>query len=130
MADLQRWTFYDTVTTETYTFEINPNDGGTPAYVKHVTYVNTTAPDGKALMFEGAREAQVLEFAGTILYETQMTAMRTWWDKEHQLLLTDDLGRQFHIIITDFTPKRVRNAQRPWKHTFTVKATVIDWPAP
>jgi hypothetical protein len=128
MADLVRWTFYDIVDDVTYVFEINPSDGGTPAYKKHVTYTNTTAPNGKTLMFEGSREAQVLEWTGTILEQTHLEALAAWWSRSHQLRLTDDLGRTFYIVITDFEPKRIRNAQRPWKHTYTMRATVVNWP--
>lgn len=130
MADVVRWIFFDLVNDDEYTFEINPDAGGTPGYVKHVTSTSTTAPNGKTLLFEGSREAQVLDWSGTILYETQFNAFVEWWTKEHQIRLTDDLGRVFYIIITDFVPKRIRNAQRPWKHSYTAKATIIDWPSP
>lgn len=129
MADLVRWIFYDITDDVSYTFDINPGEGGTPSYKKKVTYTSTTAPNGKTLLFEGAREPQVLEWTGTIIEEDHLNSLHTWWDKEHQIRLTDDLGRVYHLIVTDFEPKRIRNAQRPWKHTYTMRATVIDWPA-
>jgi len=129
MADLVRWTFQDQAASTSYTFAINPDAGGTPDYKKKMTYQNTTAPNGKTLIFEGSREVRTLEWSGTIIEQAHLEALQTWWDKERQILLTDDLGRQFWIFITEFTPKRVRNSQRPWKHTYSMKATIVDWPA-
>ncbi len=128
MADLVRWTFYDIVTDTSYTFSINPSEGGTPSQKKHITYTATTAPSGKTLMFEGARDALILEWTGVIIEQAHLEAMQAWWNNSHQIRLTDDLGRVWQIIITDFEPKRIRNSERPWKHTYTMRATVVNWP--
>lgn len=123
-----RWTFEDLVLDEEYQFEINPNDDGSPVLAKHVNYQNTCAPDGKTLVFEGRDEPQTGAFSGTILSEDHYDAMVTWFKKRHQIRVTDDLGRQMWIYITKFTPKRVRSAVHPWKHTYSVDYVVLDWP--
>lgn len=123
-----RWRFYDPLVPETYIFDINPNEGGTPAFKKNVAYQNTAAPNGRTLMFEGRDEYQTFSFSGTILIEAHYNAFLYWWQKRHQIHVTDDLGRQFWIYITTFDPKRVRAAHHPWKHTYTCEATVVDWP--
>lgn len=122
-----RWTFYDPKTLVTYVFAVNPNAGGSPVRKKNVQTQATTAPRGITLYFEGADEPLSFEWSGTINDQAHLQAYKDWFDKRHQILLTDDLGRQFYIYITSFDPKRVRSYQHRWKHTYTAKATALDW---
>lgn len=123
-----RWLFYDPVEDETYTFEINPNDGGSPQFAKKITDQSTVAPGGKTLLFEGADEVQTLEFSGVILEQTQYDAFRLWWAKRRQIKVTDDLEREYWVYIKTFAPKRERAIHHPWKHSYSVTAVILDWP--
>lgn len=125
---LVRWRFYDPGTLETYTFAINPNDGGTPTREKQFQYQSTAAPNGKTLVFEGRDQPQKISFSGTLTDESQYTALNTWFDHVNQILLTDDLGREFYIVIETLTMTRKRNATTPWKHDYSVTATIVDYP--
>lgn len=122
---VQRWTFHDPQTDDTYTFVVNPNEGGTPAYQKKIGYQATTAPDGALIAFEGRDEAQTGEFSGTILYRLQYDALIDWFGRRHIVEMTDDLGRIFSIYIQAFEAKRVRSASHKWKHTYSVKYLVL-----
>lgn len=122
-----RWIFDDLTDSSSYTFPINPSEGGSPQYKKSINTQNTAAPDGKTLVFEGRDAPQTLSFSGTILDEAQYNAMVLWFNKRHQIKVTDDLGREFMVYITDFEPKRVRAVQHPWKHSYTVNYIVLDW---
>lgn len=122
-----RWTFEDPVTLEEYEFDINPNAGGTPAYEKSFEYERTSAPDGKVIVFEGRDAPQKLEFSGVILEQAHYDAFVEWWQKRYQISVTDDLGRTFSIILEKFNPTRVRAYHYPWKHNYTVTATIVDW---
>lgn len=126
MAAVVKWSFYDGTTT--YTFEINPSDGGSPSRKKSITYKSTAAPDGKTLIFEGRDQPITVSFSGTLLTQAQYDAFETWFDKRQQVRITDDLGRQYWIYIESFDPKRVRARSHPWKHTYSIEATVLDWP--
>jgi hypothetical protein len=123
-----RWTFDDPVNLDSYTFDVNPNEGGSPALQKAFQYSNTSAPDGKTVVFEGRDQVQKIEFSGVILEESHYTAFETWWNHRNQILLTDDLGRQFYIVIESFSPTRKRSALHPWKHEYKISATVVDYP--
>jgi hypothetical protein len=123
-----RWAFYDPLVLETYTFEVNPNDGGSPQRKKNFSYQNTAAPNGKSLMFQGRDDTKTISFSGTLLTQAQYDTFGTWFEKSHQIRLTDDLSRQFWIVITSYAPKRVRAVTHPWKHTYSIDATVVDWP--
>lgn len=124
-----RWIFYDPGTSETYVFAINPSSGGSPGYKKNFTFANTAAPDGKTLVFEGRDEVQNLEFDGVIFEQVELDAFVLWWQKRNQITITDDLGRIFSIIIQEFTPKRERAVHHPWKHSYSCKAIIVNWPA-
>jgi hypothetical protein len=121
-----RWTFYDPTTLVTYTVPINPNDGGSPSYQKSIARQMTTAPDGKTLLFEGADQVQTLEFSGVLIEQAHYDAFVTWFNKRHQVKVTDDLQRTFWIYITGFAPKRQRAAKAPWKHQYSVSALILD----
>lgn len=122
-----RWVFEDPNTLDSYTLAINPSDGGAPAYQKTITYQNTAAPDGKVITFEGRDAPRKLTFSGTLLSEAEYNAFVEWWDRRYQIQVTDDLGREFSLIIESFAPHRVRARSHPWKHTYEITATIVDW---
>lgn len=127
---LVRWRFDDPVALSGYEFEINPSAGGSPSYQRNFTYAETSAPDGKSLVFEGRQPAQHIEFSGRLLSESQFNAFVTWWEKQYQIEITDDLGRTFSVIIESFNPTRVRRRSNQWVHDYQVRAVIIDWPDP
>lgn len=124
-----RWTFTDVshATPTPYVFEVNPSADGAPAYKKNLQYVNTTAPGGKVLIFEGQDQAPTITFTGTILSQTQHDSFVSWFNTRRQIQLTDDLGNTWMIYISEYTPKRERSFQYPWKRSYTVVATILDW---
>jgi len=124
---LVRWKFTDPVNLDEYEFEINPSAGGSPAIQKTFQYQNTSAPDGKTIIFEGRDQVQKIEFSGRLLSEAQYTAFETWANKRYQVQIEDDLGRSFYIIIESFTPTRVRRRSHPWTHDYSISATIVDW---
>lgn len=122
-----RWVFEDPVTLVSYTFAINPSDGGAPGYQKTINYQNTAAPDGKVISFEGRDQPRVMEFSGVLFTEAEYDAFFEWWNKRYQVSVTDDLGRTFSILINSFVPTRRRARSHPWKHDYTIQATIVDW---
>ena len=124
---VNRWIFSDPVTLATYNFEINPSEGGSPSYNKTFVYRSTSAPDGKVIVFEGREAPKTLEFSGVLLTEAHFNAFVEWYNKKYQVQVTDDLGREFSIIIESFVPKRERAVHSPWKHSYSVRATIVDW---
>ena len=125
---MARWRFSDPVNLDEYVFDVNPNSQSPASYKKQVTYENTAAPDGLVIMMEGRDETQQLSFEGTILDQEQYEAMVDWFGRRHQIEVTDDLDRTSTIYITAFEATRERALHHPWKHKYTVRYTVIDWP--
>lgn len=122
-----RWDFYDPVEAETYELELNPNEGGSPSFKKTFTYANTSAPNGKTIIFEGQDEIQKLEWSGVILTQSHYDKYVEWYQKRRQIRITDDLGRVYWVYLEAFTPTRVRARSHPWKHNFQVTAVILDW---
>lgn len=135
-----KWKFLDLTDNSTATFEINPDSSssgvstsssGTTSYPptleKTITTVATLAPGGKTLIYEGADIAPSIGFSGTILTETMYNTMITWFNKRHQIQLTDDLGLVYVIYIVAFAPVRVRMATNAWYHTYSVTAQIVNW---
>lgn len=123
-----RWTLYDPVDDLTYTFHLNPSEGGSPQHKKRINYQNTSAPDGQTLVFEGQDEVRDLQWDGVIREQAHYDALYAWWDKRRQLLFTDDLGRSYWVYLISFEPKRMRAVRAPWKHQYVMRAVILDWP--
>lgn len=122
-----RWKFDDPTTLESWTFELNPSEDNTPAFEKNHTYVNTSGPDGKVVVFEGRDNPRRGTFSGTVLTEQHYNTLHTWWAKRSQIKMTDDLGRENFIIIESFSPERARSRLHPWRHNYQISYTIVDW---
>jgi hypothetical protein len=111
---------------------LNPNEGASPTYAKTLTKETTTAPGGRGsvLIYEGADPPIEFSFTGTILTQQQYEFLERAWSKRHLLMLTDDLGRIFTLYLQNFTPRRVRSATYPWRHTYDATAVVVTMGAP
>lgn len=118
-----RWLFDDPVTFDSYTFELNPVEGGTPGRKK--SYTSETTTGGNTIIFEGTEEAREGEFSGVILTQDMYEKMVEWFEKTYPINVTDDLGRTFSIYITGFDPRRERAVHSPWKHSYTVRYVVL-----
>lgn len=125
---LVRWRFDDTTDSTFAVFEVNPNADGSPVRSRTLTAHNTLAVGGKDLIFEGSQDPLQITFSGLILSTTMLDMLTLWFGKRHQIQLTDDLGRVQFVMITKFTPKRVRASKNFWKHSYDCSATVVDWP--
>jgi hypothetical protein len=123
-----RWRFEDFLSLDEYEFEINPLQGGTPAYSKSIIAQSTAAAGGKVLLFEGRDEPGVMTISGTLRSEDQLNKFQFWYDKRNQVKIFDDLGREFHVYISKFSATRVKAFQAPWKHEWEMELIILDWP--
>lgn len=123
---LVRWSFTDSITFDVHVFELNPSDGGTPSLKKNFTFASSLAPEGTALIFEGSREIPSETVTGIIRTEDALNAFRDWFWKSAPVILEDDLGRSFTIMITEFVPKRKRASSAPWKHDYTLTYLILE----
>jgi hypothetical protein len=122
---MARWKFTDVRTgSSTYSFEVNPNDGGSPAITKTVATNNPIGPGRHAVFSEGRIQVGPQEFSGVILNQTQFETMELWALKRTLLQVEDDLGRKFQGSLSSWSPHRVRKPFNPWYHTYSATLTV------
>lgn len=121
------WRFEDPTEGTVEFMSLNPNEGASPSYRKNLTKERTTAPGGasQVLLYEGADQVNEFGFSGVILTQAQYEFLYNAWDKRHLVQLTDDLGRTFTIYLESFTPKRVRSAIYPWRHSYEANAVIV-----
>lgn len=119
------WKFTDGVVPETYELEINPGEGGSPTFEKTLTTIAT--PAGPPIVFEGRDKPRVFEISGALTTESQYNAFESWYNKNYQIKVTDDLSREFWIFITNLTMTRAPLRSHPWRHTFRMSYTEVDW---
>lgn len=126
---VQRWVLTDPYASETYTFPKNPSTMGSIHPSKNVTVRNTTAVDGRALLFEGNPELTEWEFSGTFHSKDHYEALVAWSEKRNRLLLTDHFGRTFsiYLIRLEATPENKMNAR--WFHRYTMRALILSPPS-
>lgn len=126
-----RWTFTDVWETGpepyVYTFDINPNQGGSPQVQKQFAVNTNAGPNRGGILQEGQSTPPILTFGGVILTQHHYEALETWYDKRILIELADDLGRIFRGAFSNFAPSRERRAFNPWYHTFQAGFTVYGY---
>ena len=108
-----------------YEFAINPLDATMPSIQKTLTKQITAS--GKPVIFQGRDAVQTMSFSGTILDQIHLEIMNEWFIKEKQISITDDLGQQYWVYLTNFSPTRNYSSQYPWRHEYSANATVLSW---
>jgi hypothetical protein len=120
-----KWQLVDPVTAEAYSFEINPNSGGSLPLQKQITSYSTTADDSQIVLYEGADTPQQVQVSGTLLTQGQYNNMVYWYSKRRQVLLIDDLGRLTWVYFAQWQPTRKWTYQSPWRHDWQAQFFVV-----
>lgn len=132
------WRFTDPVSSETYFMETNPKEDGGSHAIENQTLYEVSASTYKttaatpvlvidATVAPGIGKAtETFSYTGTVYTEEQYVTLMEWFSKDHSWLLRDDLFREFLIYVESFTTERVRSANFPWKHTYTVSGLVLE----
>ena len=124
---MAKWEFFDHVTNVNVPLEINPSDVDMGGVQRTISETSASSPTGKRILFEGRRQPQKMVFTGVTFTKAQYEFFEDWANKNYQIRMTDDLGRQYWIYITRFAPTRRRAFNQPWLTDYTMEATVLDW---
>lgn len=121
------WTLTDNSTgvAEVYEFPINPSEFKPPGRRANITQESTTAPNGQAIVFQGRDQTRTGTMNGAVIQEQHYTDLKYWFDKWTPLVLTDDLGQSWNIVIQEASWDRLRRAQHPWRHDYSVTFLVF-----
>ena len=129
------WTFTDPVTSEIYRWEVNPReDAGSNAINRTVGYSSMAGMHRGAngedrmdtILFESNVQQQTFSYTGAVYTSQQYAIMEDWCSRDYPLQLTDDLGRSWLVMVTQFTPARLRSRQSPYKHSYTFSGIVLE----
>lgn len=120
------WTLTDNSTgsPEVMTFDINPNSFDAPGRSANITLEQTTGPNGQTLLYQGRDSAKTAKFSGVVRTEAFFNTLNTWKDKWYPLVLTDDQGNSWNIIIREWTWTRLRR-QNNWRYNYTADVIVL-----
>jgi len=77
-------------------------------------------------MFMGRPALPELHFSGSIRTEQAYNDMLEWMSKWNPMMLTDDQGSTWTVLIKKYTPKRLRKANNQWRFNYTVEASVVE----
>lgn len=116
------WIFYDG--NSTYQLPVNPNSASMPEITHKIT-ARATASGGQILT-KGRREPGKIRFSGVILSEAQYRNFRSWITLRKQIRITDDLGENYWVYLTSFSPTRTRSSDYPWFMDYSVDGFVLS----
>lgn len=138
---VHRWQFYDPALENErpnlgqnnfwhleWTVPINPREMSSPFPEKAVSVHQTTALDGRALLYEGSTPPPNWTFSGAILDWDHYWRLQVWSGKSNRIRITDHFGRHLWCYLLKFDPEPVRAPNRYWRHNYTMSALVLSTP--
>lgn len=120
-----RWKFYDPDPDTEVEWILNPNAGGDFTREKNVDA--NASSQGAPIMFEGRQKPVQMTMSGVILEEAQYDFFNTWFDLDHSVRVTNDLGQVFWAYCIKFTPKRERRRSHQWAMTYDLTVLITQW---
>lgn len=123
---MAQWTLTDnsTGTPVVLTFDINPSEFSPGGRESAVTQTSTSAPNGQPILFQGHDKLVRASFKGAVLTETFYNTLDLWKDKHYPMVLTDDEGSTWNILITGWKWTRVKR-RNPWRYDYNADVLVL-----
>jgi len=134
-----KWTFTDETENPAVvsTFTLNPSE------VEHkkggylTNEVVTTA--GRRILQRGRTTPETMSISGTFFEQADYYMFREMSEKRYQVKLTDDLAREFWVLIEKWNPNRestrfggytgASSSRLDWRMTYSINMTILDWSA-
>lgn len=108
-----------------YVFPINPISFDHPGRTANFSAETTVGNIGGAILFQGRDKVPELSFSGLVNSETFYTELRAELDKWYTLLLTDDQGASWNILVSSYSFKRKKSAINQHRYDYTVTCKVL-----
>lgn len=117
------WTLTDNSTGSpvALSFAVNPNSANYPGRAAKLSIQAGTSPTATTILFQGRDALPQFSFSGKVLGQAFYQDLDTWKDKWYPLVLADDLGNTWNVLVQSFTFKRINRHNEPW--TFDVNAS-------
>lgn len=122
---LVRWTLYDPTNDQTITFPYNPREGGLPDRVKKLD--GTTTTQGETVVWEGNPGLQYVTISGVILDHAHHEFFDTWFDLDHEVIVTDHLGRRARVYLSELKRTPRNRTNNKWSAQLTAQMLFLGW---
>ena len=124
---MAKWTITDSSTGSdvVWTFPVNPNEFSPPARKGTFKKQSVLSPTGPTVLFQGQDAVPSLKFSGIVNTETFYNELRAELDKWYTLVLTDDQGSYWDVVIESYNFNRKRTALNQWRYDYDVSAIVV-----
>ncbi len=130
-----KWTFTDEVEGTTSVFTLNPESASIDRGGLQSSQISTT--NGRRIIQKGRRNPDAMVINGTTFQEDEFVAFAQIASKMYQVKLTDDLGREFWVFITGYSPERqptrfgsyagASGSRLDWRMRYSINMTMLDW---
>jgi hypothetical protein len=120
------WTLTDNSTGSpvVLSFDINPNSFDAPGRNTNIVSEQVTAPNGQTLVFQGRDASREATLSGAVTTQTFFSSLDTWKDKNYPLVLTDDQGSTWNVLIKSWRWTRLRRTNN-WRYDYTATVMVL-----
>lgn len=108
-----------------WVFPMNPIEFEHPGRKASITTETTTGNNGATIIYQGRDEVPQLSFSGTITSSTFYDELREQLDKWYDLVLTDDQGASWNILVSDYTMRRKKSAINHHRYEYSVTCKVL-----
>ena len=120
---MPQWTLTDNSTGSpvVFTFDINPREYTPPGRKGRFQTQTTVASGGQAVLFQGRDEVPSGSFTGAVRTQSFYNGIDAEAAKWYPLVLTDDQGTTWDIIITNINWTRLKRATNQWRYDYTIE---------
>jgi hypothetical protein len=124
---MAQWTITDNSTGSpvVWTFPMNPIEFDHPGRKASIQIETTTGSIGGTILFQGRDGVPVLTFGGTINSATFYSELRAELDKWNDLILTDDQGATWNIIVDSYSMQRKKSSLNQHRYSYNVTCKVL-----
>lgn len=124
---MAQWTITDfsTGAPVEWAFPINPNTFEHPG--RSATFVEeaTVGSVGGTIIFQGRDSVPILSFTGVVTSQQFYEDLRAQLDKWYDLLLTDDQGNSWTVIVQTYSFTRKKSAINHHRYDYNVTCKVL-----
>jgi hypothetical protein len=130
------WVLTDPITSETYSFPVNPYaDGGSFNINKTIAWSSASGlhqnsadnTEISSIVHANGVEVERFSFTGKTYSLTDYDDLRSWVNKDYEVMLTDDLGREFMVLFERIQTERIRGSgARSERLSYTLTGFITD----
>ena len=128
------WELYDPVTLETYVWPVNPHtDNGSHAITKRTGYevvagLRQSGGDDRidSIVFGNGFELEKFAYEGKTYSLAERETLEDWATRDYDVILKDDLGREYSVLIESIVFSRLRSVKNRFKQSYTLSGIILE----